>query len=368
MGSEWEEKLRTEIVNHRKSYAADIIKNLKQQQKIYIFGAGEHGKNWTNILMGYGVNVDGICDNNQALWGTKVCGDVSCCSPQELKDIGPGIIIIAVRRYQEIYEQLQEMGFSNLSVASTNTIGFKLNYAFAQNDAQVERLVDEVADVMRLCEDDLSRQICYETMYQWFVDENSHITYNGKPYFIPELGKRNDEKLIDAGAYVGDTIEDFLNVYEGIFSSVHAFEMDSANFQILMEKTKTFAPQISEKIHLINKGLWNERKTLHYSSNCQTSKISDEGDLVTTVVPLDEELKDEEVTLIKMDIEGAEMKALEGCREHIRKYKPKLAISMYHSAKDFYSIPKYIKEINPEYKILIRHHSEDESDTVCYAY
>lgn len=368
MVSEWERKLKTDIVSNRKAYAADIISYIKQHQKIFVFGAGEHGKNWTNILTEYGVKVDGICDNNQALWGKKICGDVLCYSPQEMKEIAPGIIIIAVRRYQEIYEQLQGMGFSNLSVASTNTIGFKLNYAFAENDVWVDNLIDEVLEVMRICEDELSRQICYETVYQWFVNENSNITYCGRPYFIQELAKKNDEKLVDAGAYVGDTIEDFLKSYGDDFSRVYAFEMDSANFRTLKEMTRTLTPQIREKIHLINKGLWNECKTLRYDSNCQTSKLSDEGELETTVVPLDEELKDEEVTFIKMDIEGAEPKALEGCQNHIRRDKPKLAISIYHSATDFYTIPRYIKELNPEYRILIRHHSEDESDTVCYAY
>lgn len=368
MISEWKEKLKKDIVINRKAYAADVIRYIKQHQKIFVFGAGEHGKNWTSILTEYGVKVDGICDNNQALWGKKVCGDVSCYSPQELKEIAPGIIIIAVRRYQEIYGQLQGMGFSNIWVASTNTIGFKLNYAFAKNDVWVNRLVNEVLEVMCLCEDDLSRQICYETIYQWFVDEGSKITDCGKPYFISELEKNKNEKLVDGGAYVGDTIADFLECYGNDFSGIYAFEMDSANFQALREMTGTLAPDIREKIHLIHKGLWNERKTLHYSSNCQTSKISDEGDLVTTVTPLDEELKGEEVTFIKMDIEGAELKALEGCQNHILKHKPKLAISIYHSAEDFYSIPKYIKELNPQYKILIRHHSQDESDTVCYAY
>ena len=68
-----------------------------------------------------------------------------------------------------------------------------------------------------------------------------------------------------------------------------------------------------------------------------------------------------------MDIEGAEIKALEGAKEIIKKYKPKLAISIYHNPKDLIQIPIYLKKLLPEYKIYIRHHSLRETDTVCYA-
>ena len=53
---------------------------------------------------------------------------------------------------------------------------------------------------------------------------------------------------------------------------------------------------------------------------------------------------------IKMDIEGAELKALEGAQKTIRKYKPKLAICLYHLPHDPVLIPKLLNEICPDYQ------------------
>lgn len=73
------------------------------------------------------------------------------------------------------------------------------------------------------------------------------------------------------------------------------------------------------------------------------------------------------MTFIKMDIEGAELEALHGCRDTIIKYRPKLAICVYHKPEDIIEIPSYIHEIVPEYKLYLRHHSKDLSETVLYA-
>lgn len=56
------------------------------------------------------------------------------------------------------------------------------------------------------------------------------------------------------------------------------------------------------------------------------------------------------VSLIKMDIEGYELKALRGARETIQKYKPVLIISAYHRREDILEIPYYLKDLVPEYK------------------
>lgn len=76
----------------------------------------------------------------------------------------------------------------------------------------------------------------------------------------------------------------------------------------------------------------------------------------------------EAVNFIKADVEGYELKMLQGAKEHIKKYKPKLAISIYHSPYDLFEIAEYIKTLVPEYKFKIRHHSTCFYDTVLYCY
>lgn len=82
---------------------------------------------------------------------------------------------------------------------------------------------------------------------------------------------------------------------------------------------------------------------------------------------LDRALEGKQITLIKMDIEGYEWGALHGGRMSIQKWNPKMAICLYHCLEDLWRIPIYIKQLNPEYKLYLRHHSPVVWDSVLYA-
>lgn len=73
------------------------------------------------------------------------------------------------------------------------------------------------------------------------------------------------------------------------------------------------------------------------------------------------------IDFIKMDIEGAETKALEGGIETIKRDRPQLAISIYHSISDFVNIPLYLHEELTNYTFHIGHYSPCTSETVLYA-
>ena len=85
-----------------------------------------------------------------------------------------------------------------------------------------------------------------------------------------------------------------------------------------------------------------------------------------SITTIDEEVKDN-VTFIKMDIEGMELEALKGAEETIRRCKPKLAICAYHKKEDLIEIPQYIKSIRPDYKLYLRAHEPTLSELVLYA-
>ena len=67
-----------------------------------------------------------------------------------------------------------------------------------------------------------------------------------------------------------------------------------------------------------------------------------------------------------MDIEGAESYALEGAKEIIKQYRPKLAISVYHKKDDFWKIPMQILAIDGDYSIYLRHYTEAHAETVMF--
>lgn len=91
---------------------------------------------------------------------------------------------------------------------------------------------------------------------------------------------------------------------------------------------------------------------------------------IVDVVTIDEFCMEREVypDFIKMDIEGAELSALKGGIKTIKKYRPQLAISIYHnSGKDFINIPLYLKENLEDYKFTLGHYSRALCETVLYA-
>ena len=58
-----------------------------------------------------------------------------------------------------------------------------------------------------------------------------------------------------------------------------------------------------------------------------------------------------------------------GFMETIKRYKPKMAISVYHSLEDHWRLIELIKSITPDYQLYLRHHYgyEDLYGTILYA-
>lgn len=188
----------------------------------------------------------------------------------------------------------------------------------------------------------------------------------GMQYFdVPELRLGEDEVFVDAGCYDCGTVQQFINQTQGRYRHIYSFEPDQASYGRCQNIGR------AKKYHnftLWNKGLWSGEAVLHFSNDgTALSKVSETGDVAVEVAALDELLKNEPVTMIKMDIEGAELEALKGCADIIRSRKPKLAISIYHKAADFVDIPAYLLSLVPEYKLYYRHYSLYKYETVLYA-
>lgn len=186
-----------------------------------------------------------------------------------------------------------------------------------------------------------------------------------KQYFDLEYleSSKKREVFIDVGGYDGMT-----SVYFNEWSKKNAFsyifEPDIKN----IEKCNENLSKCTINYKIIPKGVWSKETTLHFNANADvSSSISDVGDSIIDVTTLDKEMKDENPSFIKMDIEGSELHALIGAKQTIRINKPKLAISVYHKPEDIWEIPSIILQYNPYYKLYLRHYSLTDSDTILYA-
>jgi len=187
-----------------------------------------------------------------------------------------------------------------------------------------------------------------------------------KQYFSPDFITYEDEEVfVDAGCYNLATSLD-MRKYCKHLKKVYAFEPDPENYKnCLIKKQKNGFSEVE----IFPFGTWSERKTILFSARgTGGSKICEDGQNTVTVVPIDEMIQaGDRVTFIKMDVEGAELESLKGAKKTIQRDRPKLAICIYHKLEDMTEIPLFIKELVPDYKLYVRMHANDGSETVLYA-
>ncbi|WP_292661648.1 FkbM family methyltransferase [Nitratifractor sp.] len=171
--------------------------------------------------------------------------------------------------------------------------------------------------------------------------------------------KEEGEIFVDIGGYEGYTTEEFIRRCPK-YKEAFFFEPESNNMLIAKKRLERY-----RDIHYFPLGLSDRKEILRFTISGSSSKISDEGELTIQVDRLDD-LIDQKITFLKMDIEGAERSAIEGAKNLIRKYHPKLAVSVYHRKDDFWKIPEQILNIRSDYKIYLRHYTEGMSETIMF--
>ncbi len=60
------------------------------------------------------------------------------------------------------------------------------------------------------------------------------------------------------------------------------------------------------------------------------------------------------------------LQELRGEEGSIARFKPKLAITAYHSLEDFWEIPQWIAQLGLEYQFYLRHFTIHEEETVLF--
>ena len=103
---------------------------------------------------------------------------------------------------------------------------------------------------------------------------------------------------------------------------------------------------------------------------CAEGAEAGEGTVRCELVSIDDVVREEglgRVDCIKLDVEGAELSALRGAAETIRRFRPRLVICLYHQPEDLYTLPLYVKSLVPEYRLEVAHASCGFTDTILYA-
>lgn len=343
-----------------------------------IFGGGVLGTTLGKWLMENGITVDFYCDNNNQKLDTRILG-IPFISYEMLESKKAETFVmvsvtnkgISERYNDEINKQLEE--FPSVMPNILKFIAYYVN----DYELSYEEALHGAKQIVKSLEDLESKELFLDLLKLKFIDNAEPIEknplekyYNPLQYFTTDCYKHSSkERIVDCGAFNGDTLQSFLDVYESGFEQYHCFEMDTNIYKELEKRVKQLPREIASKIILHPVGVYSENKVAHYSVMTDTlgSLIDDDGEDEVRLVSLDKEINGQKITLINMDIENSELQALIGAEQLIREHHPMLAISIYHSTEQFFRVPLYILEKFPFYKLYLRQHTTITDDTVLYA-
>ncbi len=310
--------------------------------------------------------------------------------PAEYRNLGADIEIFRNRLLLEDHKQtiIFGAGFNGVAIARQIPVkslaAFIDNFRCGQTEPYTNLPIYSLKDYIRRfgSEDtkfviSVSDRSVVGKMYVQLADEGvkpeSVLTIpaeyrNSTSQYFDLLTPDEHETFVDCGCYDASTAFHFAGWCGGKgYDKIWCFEPDRDSYQTCKELCSGLA---GCKVYPY--GISDRAGTAPFQSGRkEESRIVKTDDALTDnvieTIVLDEFLRGERVTFIKMDIEGAELDALRGASQIIKEQKPKLAISVYHRDDDIVAIPKLLTGLRPDYKLYLRHYSLLLNETVLYA-
>jgi FkbM family methyltransferase len=237
--------------------------------------------------------------------------------------------------------------------------------------AEGRYLTEEVA-VERILYDEHDRTLwrtvmhCARThdptaMAQWYLE------HPGTPYlYRVRLGE--GAVVIEGGVFDGSNSVEFASRI-GASGKVYGFDPVGETF---MKSRRGGDMERFGNIEIIKKALWDRPGELNLSHSGPGTRVAEGtagAENRIEAVSIDhfaQERRLKRLDLIKMDIEGAEQRALKGGMESIRRFRPQLAICIYHSQDDLFNIPQQLATTLPRYRFHLHSYSPSLGDLVLY--
>ena len=331
---------------------------------VILYGASLCGMKYLDVLRNNDIVVTAFCDDNTLKQKSGFCG-LPVISPAQLSTRG-GTIVVSSYGPEKIYRKIADMDGNLLE--RTCIVDFYLWENALDYFNYFMQYREEIDNVSSILEDEKSKQVFWNCL-NYKISRNNKLIQEIRDdvnlqYFDGSIVHFSEsETFLDLGAYIGDTIDGFVKKVHGEYKNIYAFEPDSGNMAVL----KQFIAGM-DNVTAYPYGAGEKDEILHFRSEGNwTSEIDDSGEDTIVVRSVDSFLQGNSVSFIKADIEGAEFGMLRGAKETICKYKPKLAIAVYHRKDDIFSIPLLLKEYRSDYKFYLRHYTEMPIDTVLYA-
>lgn len=327
----------------------NVWDTLKDSDKpLVLYGMGLGAEKIMSELEQRGMRADDIFASDEfvrghSFKGYKVLRYSEVC--EKHKDFN--VVLCFASHIDEVIDRIAEIDSEHTVFAPDVPVaggGLFTREYITENEEKFERAYSLLADEesKRVYKDILNFKVSGKIKYllSSFCDKSK--------VYSDILNLNENEEIIDLGAYDGDTIREFTAATGGKYKHITALEPDKKSYKKLLKNTDGM-----KNISTLNMGVWSKRDTLIFDAEAgRNSKLSAEG---VSIEVTDIDSLNIAPTFIKADIEGSEMKALEGAEKTIKKYLPKLYICAYHRNEDLFALPLKIKELSEKYKIYFRH-------------
>lgn len=340
----------------------------ESKNPVVIFGAGDQGLGQRKYLSSLGIPVAAFCDNDPQKQGATL-KDIPVLSLEEVAAWNCSVDILLNDSYYA-EKQTQIAALDNPSLVPWRFDLFSPVFK-GFDHAYVEEHLDEFERSYQLLEDDCSRKVFCAILNAVCTGDLSYydaIQSDGEYFPKDILPMRDDHSYVDVGAFDGNTCQAFADCFHGRYRKIYAFEPVPSSAERVLKRG---LPRL--ELYPVAASDQEGSFPFRYNDYCDTPMAttvefpSGTGPIHTLKTDtIDHVLDGQEATFIKMDIEGSELAALKGAAQTIRTDKPFLAICVYHKREDLITIPQYLKELVPEYKLYLRHHSLTPVDTVLY--
>ena len=174
--------------------------------------------------------------------------------------------------------------------------------------------------------------------------------------------------MIDAGACFGDTAIGFADAV-GDGGRVCSFEVLSSHLEIIRHNLKQNQDLRNITLYPFALGEWSQEGEVAEGPPNPGYSLIGAGEQLP-VRTLDSLVADgtiPRVDFLKMDIEGYELAALRGAAKTLRRFRPKLAISIYHKWDDYWTIPEFIASLGVGYRFYLANYTLSDGETILYA-
>jgi len=350
-----------------------------RKQALVFYGAGTLGAHLVSKLQELGIRPAAFADDTPEKWGQTFQG-IPVMSPVDavarfgssglfvVTILNPALSFLRARARLEGIGPCRVISFLSLCWNFADAL---LPYYQFELPERLLTKAERIRAAFELWADEESRrQFVAHLRFRLFIDHEALPLNEGQGYFpdiFPELHAQT--VFVDCGAYDGDSIREFLVHQQHRFGRIYAFEPDEANFLRLKSYVESLPLQVSQKIVLHNAGVGETKTRVAFNATGNMSAaLASTGIALVNILPLDEIVeRDGNPIFLKLDVEGAEWRALEGARNLIKESEPTIALSVYHQPDDLWELPLLISSLVPSYRFYLRTQGEDGMDVICYA-